>query len=40
MELNFVFKKINRLNIVNRIKGMETSGHDPTQENLKLVYRN
>jgi hypothetical protein len=40
MELNPVFKETNRLKILNRIKGVVTSGQDPTQLSFHLVKRN
>lgn len=37
MELNPVFKEINRLKILNEIKWLVTTGQDPTQLSLHLV---
>ena len=37
MELNPVFKEMNRLKILNGIKGVVTSTQDPTQLNFQLM---
>jgi hypothetical protein len=40
MEPNPVFKEINKLEILNRIKGVVALGQDPTQLSFCLVRRN
>lgn len=39
-ELNSVFRKINRLKILKGIKGVVTSGQDPTQISFHFIKRN
>jgi hypothetical protein len=40
MELNTMFKEINRLTILSEIKGMMTSGQDSTQLSFHLAKWN
>ena len=40
MELNPVFREINKLKILNRIKEVVALGQDPTQPSFHLVRRN